>query len=135
MKHAVGLVVALALAAASCASDTQVPPAPTAVPASITDTLTGTLTVGGTSAQPFTVQQTGHLTVTLNSVTPAAAVGIGIGTPSAGGCAVVSSQSPVVPGTTVAMSGIALSGNLCVSVFDVGNLVETVTYTLTVFHS
>jgi hypothetical protein len=134
MKQAIGIALALALAGVAC-SDTGVPTAPTPVPASITDTVSGTLTVSGTSAQPFTVNQTGHLSVTLNSVTPAAAVGIGIGTPSAGGCAVVSRQAPVLPGGSFALSGIALAGNLCVSVYDIGNLVETVTYTLTIFHS
>jgi hypothetical protein len=134
MKHAIGIAIALALAGVAC-SDTGVPTAPTPVPASITDTFNGTLTVSGTSAQPFTVKQAGHLTVTLDTVQPAAAVGIGIGTPSAGGCAVVSRQAPVLPGGTFVLSGIALAGNLCVSVYDVGNLVETVTYTITVFHS
>ncbi|HTK28954.1 MAG TPA: hypothetical protein VL309_05355 [Vicinamibacterales bacterium] len=128
------LAIALAFAAAAC-HDTDVPGPPSTVPASITDTFTGTLAPAGTSAQPFTVVETGHLTVTLNSVTPSAAVGIGIGSPSAGGCAIVSSKSPVQPGATVALSGIALKGNLCLSVFDVGNLVDTVTYTVTVFHS
>ena len=135
MKYAVGFALALAFAAAACSSDTAVPPAPTPVPASITDMFTGSLSVAGTSAQPFTVNETGHLTVTLNSVTPSAAVGVGIGTPSAGGCALVSRQSPVTAGSTTVFSGIALKGNLCVSVYDIGNLTDTVTYTLTVFHS
>jgi hypothetical protein len=135
MKYLTALVLSLALAAAACSSDTEVPPAPTVVPASITDTLSGTLSVGGTSAQPFTVVQTGRLTITLNSVTPAAAVGIGIGSPSAGGCALVSTQSPVSPGSSIVMSGIALAGNLCVSIYDIGQLTNSVTYTLTIFHS
>jgi hypothetical protein len=135
MKYVTAVVLALALAAGACSSDTQVPPAPTVVPATITDTLTGTLSVGGTSAQPFTVVQTGRLTITLNSVDPTAAVGIGIGSPSAGGCALVNSQSPVSPGSSVVMSGIALAGNLCVSVYDIGQLTGSVTYTLTIFHS
>jgi hypothetical protein len=135
MKQAVGFVFALALAAGACSSDTQVPPAPTPVPASITDTFTGTLTVGGTSAQPFIVQQTGHVTVTLNSMDPSVPVGVGIGTPSTGGCALVNRQSPVVAGPSPALSGIALKGSLCVTVYDIGNLTSPATYTLTVFHS
>jgi len=136
MKHALAIAAAivLALAVGAC-SNLQAPPATTAVPASITDTFTGTLGVTGTSSQPFTVNQTGHLAVTLTTVDPAAAVGIGVGTPSAGGCALVSTQSPVLPGATVVLSGIALAVNLCVTVYDICNLVEPVTYTITVFHS
>lgn len=111
------------------------PAAPSVAPATVTDVFSGILPVGGSSLQTITVNQVSKMAVTLTDVTPAAAVGIGVGTPSSGTCVLIDSRAPVVPGSTVQLSGTALAGTLCVSVFDVGSLVEQVTYTVSVSHS
>jgi hypothetical protein len=128
------LTVGLALVMSAC-SDPTPPVTPTPVPATITEVFTGTLLVAGNNMIPFTVQQVGALKVTLTAVTPPATLGLGIGTPSTGVC-VPFQQSNVAPGGPPALSGTAtVSGNFCVSIYDVGNMVEPVNYTVTVQHS
>ena len=133
MRFVIALSCAAALAAAACGE--SAPAAPSVAPATITETFTGTVAVSGSSLQSITVTQVSKLAVTLTSVDPAAAVGISIGTLSNGTCAVISTNSPVVAGSTTVLSGTALPGTLCVNVYDVGNLVEPVTYTISVAHS
>jgi hypothetical protein len=68
-------------------------------------------------------------------VTPGAAVSLGVGTPSLTGCTVISALT-AAPGPAPQISGTAtVVGQFCVSVSDVGNLVEAVTYTVVVQHS
>jgi hypothetical protein len=128
--------VLAAFAVPGC-SDPIVPAAPTPVAPTITDTFTGTLLQLGTNSHPFAVQQVGGIKVSITQIDPSAAVRLGIGTPSSatGSCLVIDSLAAVVsPG--VQISGTAtITGNFCVSVSDPGNLVEPVTYTVTVFHS
>jgi hypothetical protein len=126
--------VGLALVMSAC-SDPTPPVTPTPVPATITEVFTGTLLVAGNNMIPFTVQQVGALKVTLTAVAPPATLGLGIGTPSGGVC-VPFQQANVAPGGPPALSGTAtVSGNFCVSIYDVGNMVEPVNYTVTVQHS
>ena len=77
----------------------------------------------------------GSVKVTLNDVEPAAALGIGIGTPSVAGCLTASSNTAVAGSTTLLSGTATVSGNFCVSVSDIGNLVEPVTYSISVIHS
>lgn len=135
-KRILTVVVGAVLLTAAC-GDPVPPAAPTPVTPTITDTFTGNLAVLGTNSHPFIVNEIGGLEVTLTSVNPAAALGIGVGTPSTttGTCIVISSKT-VVPGGTAQLSGTAtLKGNFCIAVSDVGNLVEPVEYTVTVVHS
>ena len=137
MKSAVVLAsFAVALTAAAC-SDPSLPPTPTPAVPTIVDTFTGTLLQFGTNSHPFSVQQVGGIKISVTSIDPSAAVGIGIGTPStASGSCIVLSQVTSVASAGVQISGNAtLTGNFCVAVSDVGNLVEPVTYTITVLHS
>lgn len=128
------ITLGLALAAAAC-GDPTAPAAPTPAPATTTETFGGTLTVSGNNMHQFTVQQIGALRVTVDSVSPGAVVGVGVGTPAAAVCNVVE-HANAVAGATVQLSGTAtVAGTFCVSVYDVGNLVEAVTYTITVVHS
>jgi hypothetical protein len=134
MKRILVAMLGASLLAAGCA-DPVAPPTPVPVPATLPEFFTGTLLVNGANTHQFTVNQIGSLKVTLNSVAPSAALGIGVGTPSQGSCLVVNNLTTVAdPG--VQMSGTAtIIGTFCVEVFDVGNLVEPVTYTVTVLHS
>ncbi len=138
MKHLRALGFALVIAAVGVAcSDPVAPAPPTPVAATITDTFTGTLTIGGSNLHQFQVTQVGGLKVTLNDVTPSAAVLLAVGTPSAatGACTPLSGLT-AVSGPSAQISGTAtVTGNFCVSVSDVGNLVESVTYTISVLHS
>ena len=138
MNHIVAFGFALALAAFAVAcSDPVAPTLPNPVAPTITEVFTGTLTIGGNNLHQFHVNQIGGLKVTLNEVAPGAAVQLSVGTPSTatGACSPLSGLT-VVAGPDVQISGIAtIPGNFCVSVADVGNLVESVNYTVSVLHS
>lgn len=135
-KSAFALATTLLFLNTAC-SDPAVPPAPTPAAPTVTESFTGTLLQFGTNSHPFSVQQIGGIRISLTSLAPSAAVGLGIGTPStaSGSCLVLDQITAVsAPGTQI--SGTAtLIGNFCVAVTDVGNLVEPVTYTITVLHS
>ena len=134
MKRSLVTVLGLSLLMAGC-GDPVPPSAPTPAVPTIPETFTGTLLTLGANTHQFTVQQVGGLKVSIISVDPSAAVGIGVGTPSSGSCRVLSNLTTVA-GPGVQLSGTAtVTGTYCVSVYDVGNLVEPVSYTVTVLHS
>lgn len=133
---AFAFAVALAAMAAACA-DPAAPGAPTAVTPTITDTFTGTLTIGGTNIHAFTVNQIGGLKVTLVSEDTAVAVLLSVGTPSAatGQCVPLGSATTAA-GAAAQLSGTATTtGQFCVSIADIGNLTGPVVYTINVLHS
>ena len=136
MKSIPVAVLAAALLASAC--NDPVPPArPSPVAPTVTDTFTGTLTTRGTNSHPFVVNEVGGVKVTLTSVDPLTKLAIGVGTPSTttGTCAVLDGVT-TDPGTAPQLSGTAtVKGNFCVAVSDVGNVTDTVQYTITVLHS
>jgi len=136
MKSALTALLCAAMLAAGC-SDPAPPPAPTPVTPTVLETFSGTLLVAGANSHPFTISKIGGVKVSLTSLAGGAAVGLGVGTPSttSGTCLVINGMTAVAD-TSVQISGTAtVVGNYCVSVADVGNLVEPVTYTITVNHS
>lgn len=127
------LLAAAILLTAAC-SDPLAPAAPTPVAPTITDTFTGKVTVYGSISHTFSVQAVGGVDVSLTSVEPSAALGIGVGTPNGAECNTLSTALAVA-GAAPQLAGTATAaGDFCVSVFDAGNLVEPVTYTVSVFH-
>jgi hypothetical protein len=136
MKRILAVMLSMTLTAVAC-SDPIPPAAPTPVSPTVEEAFTGTLAAYGSNVHPFTVKEVGGLVVIISSVDPSAAVGVGIGTPSVttGTCTVLSALT-VVAGPGAQLSGTAtVAGNFCVQVYDVGNLVESVAYTITVIHS
>jgi hypothetical protein len=136
MKWILSVMIALSLAVlTSGCSDPPAPQTPTPVPATITETFDDTLQVLGSNSHTFNVQQAGGLKVSIANVTPSAALNLAVGTSSISGCIVIDNVV-VVAGTTAQISGTAtIRGTFCVLVSDIGNLVEPVTYTVTVLHS
>jgi hypothetical protein len=134
MKRILWVVLGVAIAAAGC-SDPVAPTTPTPAVPTIDETFSDTLLVLGANTHNFTVSGIGGVKVTLSSVQPGAAVGLGIGTPSLGTCSVID-RVVAVAGPSVVMSGTAtLPGLYCVTIFDLGNLVEPAAYTIDVLHS
>jgi hypothetical protein len=134
MRKALAFVLGISLAAAGCA-DPVAPATPTPAPPTVTDTFTGTLLILGSNTHQFTIQQIGAIKVTLTGVTPGASVGIGVGTPSGSNCVLLQNLTAVASPNTQISGTATVVGTFCVSVFDVGNLVESVDYTITVLHS
>jgi hypothetical protein len=134
MKRILWAVLGVALVTSACADPTA-PTTPTPAAATVSDTFSDTLLVAGANTHSFTVAALGAVKVSLTSVEPGAAVGIGIGTPSLGSCVVID-RVTAVAGNTVLMSGTAtVPGLYCVTIFDLSNLVEPVVYTINVLHS
>jgi hypothetical protein len=134
MKRILIVVLGLSVLTAGC-GDPVAPAAPTPVAPTITETFSDTLNVLGVNSHPFTVQQVGGLKVNITNIAPGAAIGLGIGTPGLSGCTSTTAVTTVA-GSTAQLSGTAtIAGPFCVSVYDAGNLVEPVTYTVTVLHS
>jgi hypothetical protein len=134
MKRILVTVLGVSLLTVGCA-DPVAPAPPTLAAATIPESFSDTLLVLGSNMHTFAVNQVGPMQVTLVSVTPPAAVSLGVGTPSGASCLVINNLTTVA-GPGVQLSGTAtVIGNFCVSIIDVGNLVEPVTYTVTVLHS
>jgi hypothetical protein len=134
MKWFLAAVLGVALAAPAC-GDPVAPATPTPAAPTIPETFTGTVLPLGNSMNTFVVQQIGTIQVSLTSVSPAASVGIGVGTPSGATCLLLDNLT-VVSGPNAQMTGTAtIPGTFCVSIFDPGNLVEAVNYTVVVLHS
>jgi len=134
MKRILLAVLGVALATAGC-SDPIPPTTPTSAIPTFTDTFSDTLLVLGANTHQFTVTAYGGVKVTLTSVEPGAVVGLGVGTPSFGSCS-VADKVETVAGAAVQLSGTAtVPGSFCVTIYDIGNLVEPAAYTITVLHS
>jgi hypothetical protein len=134
MKRFLAAVLGFAVVASAC-GDPVPPTTPTPVTPTIPETFTGVVLPLGTSLNNFTVRQFGGLQVSLTNVSPSASVGLGVGTPSGANCVLIDSLT-VVAGPTVQLNGTTtIPGTFCVSVFDPGNLVEAVNYTVVVLHS
>jgi hypothetical protein len=140
------LIVAAVIAAA-CGGSTTSPSVVATPTATVTnETFTGTVQppVNGAAqfdSHNFTVTTAGTLTVTLTAAGPPATikVGVGVGNPSTTGtCVLLSGGAAEVAAstTTPALSGaVSTPGAYCVMVFDTGNVLQAVTYSVTVSHT
>jgi hypothetical protein len=127
-------VAAVALVAAACGTDTPTTPTePT--PTTFTDTFSGTLTVNGSLTHRFTTQAGGSAQATLTQVGPDTGdvVGFSMGTWSGSTCQVVLKNDNAVQ-TSVITGTVGSAGELCISIYDVGQLSGPVAYVATVVH-
>jgi hypothetical protein len=123
-------LAALAATTMACqAADTVTPDANRT-----TETFTGTLSAKGSGVHPVTVANNGNLDLTLTTLTPETTitVGLGVGQPTNQGCSLLSSNETSRVGTDLTVS--ISPGSYCVAVYDIGNVKDPLTYTLTVLH-
>jgi hypothetical protein len=135
-------LLAALLAAAACGGATATSPTTTttttATTVTVTDSFDGTLNQGGSNTYNFSVQP-GTVTVTLASESPLATLGVGM---DVGQWTASTSTCTTVLTSTAASQGTALIGtastaiDLCIKVYDIGNITAdtTVTYTVTAQH-
>ena len=89
----------------------------------------------GTSRTTFTTTQAGTVNVTLATMSPSVAMGLGIGTPNGTtACTLTSSNTSAMAGSSPQLTVTEQPGSYCVSVYDVGNLTGVATFTVTVAH-
>jgi hypothetical protein len=121
------LAVALAMVLGGCSN-------PAGANGTTTDTFNGTVTSTGFDSHSFTVSNSGDVVATLTALSPQTTitVGFGLGQPSSTGCSLYSYSESARVGTV--LSGTIGAGTYCVTVYDVGNIQGSDTYTLTVLH-
>jgi hypothetical protein len=140
MKRFLAGLALAACTACSGGSNSGSSTAPSAPPLSPTsDTFSGTVPVGGSDVHSFVVNlSNGQVTADLTAAGPPTtiAMGLGIGAISNGSCALFTSLSVVAsPGPSPQTGGNNVpSGTYCVAVFDVGNQLVDVSYSVTVTH-
>lgn len=132
----IGVALGAALLMAAC-SDPVPPGAPTPLPATISETFTGTLPIAGNNLIQFAVVNVGAVKVSLTGLDPNVPVGIGVGTQSNGLCTPIDVRNSVTAGPDILLSGTATvtGSSFCVSIYDVGALTAPVSYTVIVQHS
>jgi len=108
---------------------------PTPLPDPITVVLNGALIQASAATHRVISRGSGQITATLTTVQPdpAIAVGLSLGTWNGNSCMVIIDKSSAVQGDLIigTVTGI---GELCVRIYDVGQMVEPITYDITVVH-
>jgi hypothetical protein len=117
-----GGMLALALSAAACEDDSQPPTVPTPNPP-VTETFSGTVNQNGASTHDFAVAGSGSVTATLKTIGAdnTLVVGFSLGNWNGTACSIVLAKDDSTGGTVLSGTMTA-SGNLCVRVYDVGNV-------------
>lgn len=130
------LALALLAGLAACSSDTSTPVSPTTIPPT-SFTYATTFTVNGAVTRTFDMISPGTVTMTLTSVTPDVALGIGVGIPRATGSGCNLTRSAVVrAGSTPQLSLAAEPGLWCVRVWDPGTVTgDRVSFSMSVKHN
>ena len=137
MRSFILRLLLLPLVAAICGCDAainDIPTTPTPVP--VTESFTGTITINGAETQNVFTGATGSVTATLTSLgdNPPAKVGFSMGTLAGATCSVVLHNDSAVVTSVLQGTVTSLAGALCIRVYDVGALTESVPYTFTVTH-
>jgi pectate lyase len=140
MKHSLLILLTLTLSASACttSADTGALTTPAPSVTLTTETVSGTVPVGGSDIHNVVLSQAGELDITLTAAGPPSTIfmGLGIGTLSGSTCVFLSGGTTnVQAGTTPQLSGSSMAaGPYCVEVYDIGNEASPVTYALTVVH-
>ena len=130
-----GLVLSIAGVAAGCSGEINNLPT-TPDPVTVTETFTGTININGAATHNVFTSATGTVTATLTSLgeNAPAKVGFSMGTLSGATCSVVLHNDAAVVTSYLSGTVSSLAGSLCVRIYDVGALTESVSYTFTVSH-
>lgn len=127
------LAVALLGVLAGCNNE---PTEPSIVFPTTVDSFSGTLAVGGTATYRFTTNVPGQVTVTLLRAGPpdGVVVGFGVGLINEQACNITNSlNTPAGPMPQI--GGSATPGTYCLSIYDIGNLQQPLTFLIAVAHS
>lgn len=129
------MFVALVGVLAACSDDPTTPTNPTPPP-TVTETFSGRVNRNGAVTHNFTTEASGTVTVTLTTLGPDSAliVGMSLGTWNGSTCTLIITKDDATQGTIVT-GGVSSLGSLCVRIYDVGNIVDPITYEITVVHT
>ena len=118
----------------ACGDDPVTPVAPTPPP-TFTETFSGSVSMNGLALHNFTTQASGAVTATLTTLSPDSEllVGMSLGTWNGTACQLVIVKTDAKQ-ATVLTGGVSALGSLCVTIYDVGNIVNPIAYEITVVH-
>jgi hypothetical protein len=130
------LLIAALLATAACGDDNEnsTPITPT-TPTTVTETFADAIGRNGARTHSFSTSASGSVTATLTTLSPDSAlvVGFSLGTWNGSVCQIVLANDAATQGTVVT-GGVSSFGSLCVRIYDVGNITDTISYEITVVH-
>ena len=128
------------VAACGGSNSSSTPTTPSTLPTVLTETFSGTLTKNAAYTHPFTVMDSGDVSVFLITSADAAhpdnnaiPIGVSLGTWNGASCAIVIANDNVSPGSSITGRATA-AGNLCVRVYDVGFVPGSANYELLIDH-
>ena len=129
------LVLSIAAIGAGCSGEIDNLPT-TPDPVVVTETFSGTININGAATHNVFTSATGTVTATLTSLGENAPskIGFSMGTLAGTTCSVVLHNDNAVATTVLIGTVSTLGGSLCVRVYDVGALTESVSYTMVVSH-
>ncbi len=126
--------LAVALCAAACGGDSSSIASPSTDTAPTTETFASTL-YKGRAWRRFTVATAGMVNVTLTAVgPPSVPVGLGLGIPGAGSTCILSISVTTEGRSFPQISEHADPGDYCAEVHDVGNVIDSVNFSITIEH-
>ena len=131
------LVGVVALGAAAC--DDEVPITPNGPSNPVTETFSGSVNQNGAQTHIFATASSGEVRATLKELTPDAALVIGFSlgnwNPTTSVCQITLANDAATGGSVLSGSMSGGVGNVCVRVYDVGNIAATpAAYTVEVVH-
>jgi len=128
-------VLPVALLAFGCSGDIADFPT-TPDPVIVTETFTGSININGAATHIFFTSATGTVSATLTALgdNPPAKIGFSMGTLAGATCSIVLRNDSAVVTSVLTGTVSTLGGSLCATVYDVGALTESVSYTFTVTH-
>ncbi len=102
----------------------------------VTESLSGTVSPGGSNDKNFTVSQRGEVSLTYHSITPSVngSLLVALGQPSGAVCGVFSNYIQTVTVNRQINFGLLDQASYCVTTFDPGVLTVPTTYTATLSH-
>jgi hypothetical protein len=129
------LVLSIAAVGAGCSGDiNNIPTTPD--PVTVTETFSGSININGAATHNVFTSATGAVTATLTSLGENAPskIGFAMGTLAGSTCSLVLTNDNAVATSVLLGTVSTLGGSLCVRVYDVGALTESVSYTVVVSH-
>jgi len=128
-------VLVAALVIYGCSDDTPTAPSNPTPPTIITEVFTGPVTQNGGATHSFVTQASGTVTAQLTafSAPEGTRIGLALGTFNGSACQLVITKDDAQLASSVTGAVSAL-GNLCVRIYDVGQLTQPADYEIQVSH-
>jgi hypothetical protein len=130
------LIAVLAMVSA-CSDDPTTPTTPTTPSGTITtETFEGTLNKNGATTFNLTIGSSGTVTATLTKVAPDATIALGFSLGTWNGTACSTSgifNDNALAGATI-LGSVSAAATLCVRAYDVGKVVDPITFAIEITH-